>query len=82
MEEAENSDRVIVMNSGKVVADGKPCDIFSNSDLLKKSGLALPQTSELLALLKSHGFDVDTGIISPELTAKEIYLALDREANK
>lgn len=82
MEEAENADRVIVMNRGEIIADGKPNDIFSKSELLQKAGLALPQTSELLALLKSHGFDVDTGIISTELTAKEIFLALDREANK
>ena len=66
----------------EIIADGKPNDIFSKSELLQKAGLALPQTSELLALLKSHGFDVNTGIISPELTAKEIFLALDREANK
>lgn len=82
MEEAENADRVIVMNRGEVIADGKPNDIFSKSELLQKAGLALPQTSELLTLLRNRGFDVDTGIISPELTAKEIFSALDREANK
>ena len=32
MEEAAESDRIIVLDSGKIVLDGKPCEVFSNVD--------------------------------------------------
>lgn len=73
MEEAENADRVIVMNHGEIVADSKPTEIFAMSDVLKSSGLALPQTTELLTILKNSGVDINCGIISPKETADEIY---------
>ena len=73
MEEAENADRVIVMNQGEIVADGKPTEIFGMSDILSESGLALPQTTELLTLLKNSGLNINNGIISPEATADEIF---------
>ena len=73
MEEAENADRVIVMNHGEIVADSKPTEIFAMSDVLKSSGLALPQTTELLTILKNSGIDINCGIISPKETADEIY---------
>lgn len=73
MEEAENADRVIVMNQGEIVADGKPLEVFSMSDILKKSGLSLPQTTELLTILKDNGLNINNGIISPKGTADEIF---------
>ena len=72
MEEAENADRVIVMNSGKITADGMPEDIFSSSKLLTDAGLALPQTTELLNKLKEKGLDINTGIISANKASNEI----------
>lgn len=78
MEEAENADRVIVMNHGEIVADGKPSEIFAMSDILNKSGLALPQTTELLTMLKNEGINVNNGMISPKDTADEIYSAIIR----
>lgn len=76
MEEAENADRVIVMNKGRLVADGNPEQIFSNTALIKKAGLALPQTTELLAELKSAGFEINTSAISSSDVADEIYRSL------
>ncbi len=76
MEEAENADRVIVMNKGKIAADGKPEEIFALSDVLTASGLALPQTTELLTTLKNSGLDLNNGIISPKAAADEILSAI------
>ncbi|MBO5106626.1 MAG: energy-coupling factor transporter ATPase [Clostridia bacterium] len=73
MEEAENADRVIIMNKGEIVADSEPLKVFSMSDVLKSSGLSLPQTTELLTLLKNGGLNVNSGIISPKGTADEIF---------
>ncbi len=76
MEEAENADRVIIMNKGEIVADGKPAEIFAMSDVLTNSGLALPQTTELLTSLKNNGLELNNGIISPKAAAEEILSAI------
>ncbi len=82
MEEAENADRVIVMNGGKITADGKPEEIFASSKLLVEAGLALPQTTELLNKLKENGINVNTGIISAKKAAKEISRLILGEVEK
>ncbi len=76
MEEAENADRVLVMNDGEIIADDIPKVIFSDVEKLKQVGLDVPQTSELLYNLKKNGFNVDTHILSVEETAEEIFKAL------
>lgn len=79
MEEAENADRVIIMNDGNIIADASPKMIFSNINLLKSVGLDVPQTTELLFRLKKGGMKVSTDIISIEETADNIYNALHLE---
>lgn len=79
MEEAENADRVMIMNDGEIIADGTPKQIFSNIDLLKSSGLYVPQTTELLYRLKENGVNMRTDAISVEETADAIYNALNSE---
>lgn len=79
MEEAEKADRVIVMNDGIIIDDGKPNDIFKDVEKLKSVGLDVPQTTELLFALKNNGFDTDTSVISIEETAKNILSALHLE---
>ena len=76
MEEAENADRVLVMNKGQITADGKPADVFSKNDVLKSAGLSLPQTTELLTMLKNNGINVHNGINSPSATAAEIFKSI------
>lgn len=79
MEEAENADRVIVMNDGEIIADDKPKVIFSNVERLKKVGLDVPQTAELLYNLKKNGFAVDTHALSIKEAAEQIISALHSE---
>ncbi|MBQ6717278.1 MAG: energy-coupling factor transporter ATPase [Clostridia bacterium] len=79
MEEAVDADRVIVMDSGKIVADSTPKDIFSNIKLLKEVGLDVPQTTELLYRLKSGGMNITTDVISIEESAQKIYDAIHLE---
>lgn len=73
MEEAVDADRVIVMDDGKIVADSTPKSIFSDITLLKKVGLDVPQTTELLYRLKQGGLNISTDVISVEETAQKIY---------
>lgn len=79
MEEAQNADRVVVMNDGKIVSDGAPKDIFSNVAMLKSVDLDVPQTTDILHLLKLDGADINTNLISVEEAADEIYKALHLE---
>ena len=67
MAEAENADRVIVMNDGQVAMDGAPHDVFAQVDRLHELGLAAPDTVELLHLLREAGMDVPlTGLTVDE----------------
>ncbi len=77
MEEAENADRVIVMNDGEIIDDGLPSEIFKNVEKLKSVGLDVPQTTELLYELSKNGFSVNTNVISIEDTALSIKRALE-----
>lgn len=79
MEEAENADRVIVMNDGEIIADDKPKVIFSDVERLKKVGLDVPQTAEILYNLKKNGFAVDTHALSIKEAAEQIISALHSE---
>lgn len=79
MEEAENADRVIVMNDGKIIADDVPKVIFSDVKTLKSVGLDVPQTAELLYSLKENGFPVDTHALSVKEAAAEIIKAMRSE---
>lgn len=79
MEEAENADRVIVMNKGSIIADAPPKTVFNDISMLKSVGLDVPQTTELLYSLKQGGMEIDTDVISIEETAEEIYKALHLE---
>lgn len=76
MEEAENADRVIVMNDGVIIDDGTPKEIFKKVEALKAVGLDVPQTTELLYSLKANGFEVTTDVISIKDTAEMIKKAL------
>ncbi|MGN1315688.1 MAG: energy-coupling factor transporter ATPase [Acutalibacteraceae bacterium] len=58
MDEAVKADRVVVMNDGKVRLDGTPLEVFSNTDLLKSIGLAVPKPMELALTLKESGVDL------------------------
>ena len=55
MNEAENADRVIVMDHGRVAMDGTPRQVFARVAELKELGLAAPHTVELLAELNKSG---------------------------
>lgn len=46
MDEATMADRVIVMEEGKILLDGKPADVFRNVELLRSVGLDVPQATE------------------------------------
>ena len=58
MNEAENADRVIVMNDGRLAMDGTPREVFSRKAELERLGLTVPDTVLLLDSLRQGGMDV------------------------
>lgn len=76
MSEAEDADRVIVMNDGVVAMDGAPREIFSRVEELQALGLAAPDTVELLLRLNRHGMDLPLTAITVDECARAIFQAL------
>lgn len=66
MDEAVKADRVIVMDSGCVVLDGTPRDVFSHDDIIEKAGLELPDSAKLAHILKKNGVNLPDGILTPD----------------
>jgi len=72
MEEAAISDRVVVMEDGNIVLRGKPREVFSHVDEIKKLGLDVPQVTELAHELKKDGIEISTEVLNIQEMVKEI----------
>ena len=59
IEEAYQSERVIVINKGKVVKEGTPDDVFSDEVLMKKIDLTIPFYKQLKNELEKYGIDIN-----------------------
>lgn len=66
MDEAVKADRVIVMNSGNVVLDGTPGEVFAHEDIIENAGLELPDSAKLALMLKKNGVNLPDGILTPD----------------
>ena len=76
MDEAAQADRLIVMAKGRVVADGAPKAVFSQVEELRKVGLTVPQTTQLLWELRQAGYNVPLDALSDEECAQALYQLL------
>ncbi len=74
MEEALRGDRVIVMEKGKAVMEGKPREVFTQVEELKNIGLDVPPMTELAHRLRADGFP----IAGEPMTVKEMVEELCR----
>ncbi len=63
MDEAVMADRVVVVNNGEIMTDGKPEDVFSDVNGLKEVGLDVPQARELQFRLKENGIDMARNVL-------------------
>jgi ABC-type multidrug transport system ATPase subunit len=72
MAEAALTQRIVVMNEGRIYLDGTPREIFEKFGMLKQIGMQLPQITELLIKLKESGFPVRTDIVKMEDALEQI----------
>lgn len=66
MDEAITADRVVVMDSGRILTEGTPKEVFSKVELLKQHHLDVPQATELCYRLRACGCQVPLGILDAE----------------
>ncbi len=58
MDETVDCDRVVVMDSGKILRQGTPREVFSQVDFIRRHRLDVPQATELCSKLKSSGLNL------------------------
>jgi len=72
MDEAIQADRVIVMEKGNIIMDGKPKLVFSNVEKLKQVGLDVPQVTELSYELRKENVNIRKDILTIDECAQEL----------
>ena len=73
MEEAAQADRVLVMSRGRIVMEGAPTQVFSQTRRVRSYHLDVPQAAELRDELCAAGLPMPEGVIAPEECARAIY---------
>ena len=72
-EAAKYANRMLVINKGKILFDGKPAEIFSqHKDELVEVGMDEPQIYKLSALLRNKGLNITEGITDSADLVKNI----------
>ncbi len=72
MEEVIYSDKVFVMDEGRLVMQGTPREIFSQVEKLKELRLDVPQVTLLAYELRQKGLPISQGILTIEELVDEI----------
>ena len=72
MDEVARADRVVAMDDGKIVLDGKPREVFREVDRLKELGLDVPFATELSQRLRQEGIAIPEDVIFMDELAEEI----------
>lgn len=58
--------RIVVLEHGEILMDGKPKEIFSRHEELRRIGLDVPQITELMIKLREKGMDIPTDVLTVE----------------
>ncbi len=73
---AQNVDRIILLNKGSIYMDTTPGEIFTNSALLEKCGLRVPEVTRIIKLLNDGGMKLPENIFTVEDAKNAICSAL------
>ena len=73
MEEAVDADRILLMDSGKLVMDGSPREVFQNVERLKEFRMDVPIITELAHKLQKKGFPIEKTILKKEELEEELF---------
>lgn len=78
MDEAAQCDRVVVMDSGSILLDSTPEDVFSHVKMLKSVGLDVPQSTEICYELNKAGYTMPMEVLSVKNCADELQKLIER----
>jgi len=76
---ARYADRIIVMDEGKIILDGKPREVFSSEEA-RLVGVGIPRATRLYQVLKGMGLDLGGVPITSEEASKMVREVLTRRA--
>ena len=76
---AKLSDKVMVMDGGKLVMMDTPEKIFAQKERLAQIGLSVPPITSLMHKLKEKDLDIKTNILNMKDAEEEIYNFLKRK---
>ena len=77
---ARLSDKIVVIDSGRLVTVGTPKEVFSRKDELRAVGLDLPPVTEFTESLREKGIELSATILDVEQAAKEIAAYLKKKS--
>lgn len=66
LDEAANSDRILVMKAGKIIKEAAPSELFATSEDMVEIGLDVPFSSNLMKDLRKNGFDLPEKYLSED----------------
>lgn len=72
MEEAMQAQRIIVMDNGKVIADGTPKRIFEDKQKLCSLGLEVPLSVDMADELRKKGIKISADVFTANQLAEEL----------
>ena len=78
MDEAVQAKRVVVVDSGRIIADDVPKKVFADMQGLRNVGLDVPQVTELTHALIEAGVELDSDIINEEECFNALYELLKK----
>ena len=73
MEEAVDADRILLMDSGKLVMDGSPREVFQHVERLREYRMDVPLITELAHKLQKKGFPIEKTILKKEELEEELF---------
>jgi energy-coupling factor transport system ATP-binding protein len=77
---ARLADKVMVMESGRLVMNGTPTEIFSKKEELQAMGLSIPEATELISDLRDCGMNLDANVLTLEQAEETlVHYLIDRK---
>lgn len=72
MNEAVMADRIVLLESGRVIAEGTPQQVFQAREQMQALGLDIPQVTQLASLLKKDGWIESDDVLTVEEMVKKL----------
>ena len=77
---AQMAERIVVMDRGRILMDGKPREVFARAEELMAAGLDVPQVTRVFLELQRRGIKVDPAVYTVEQAAAQLRALIGGEA--